>query len=64
MATASLLTDDGRRRVMGLAAREYALTRTWDRALAPLYAAYREAAGVAGRSERVAPAAAGPRRVA
>ena len=36
MATASLLTDDGRRRTMGIAAREYALTRTWDRALAPV----------------------------
>ncbi len=64
VATASLLTDDGRRQMMGVAARDYALTRTWDRALVPLYAAYREAAGVAGRTERVAPAAAGPRRVA
>lgn len=39
-----LCMREERRRVMGLAAREYALGRRWDAALAPLYACYREVA--------------------
>ncbi len=38
-----LLTDVGLRRLMGAAARGYALSRGWDDALAPLYDTYRRA---------------------
>lgn len=41
---ASLLTDTGRRRLMGAAARGYARSRRWDQALRPLYDTYRAAA--------------------
>lgn len=40
-SAADLLADDGRRRVMGDAARAFALGRRWESALAPVYAAYR-----------------------
>ena len=43
-AIAALATEPERRRAMASAARRYALTRRWDRALAPLYEAYRRAA--------------------
>ena len=46
-AIAGLAADPGRRRAMSAAARQYALTRRWDRALAPVYAAYQEVAGPA-----------------
>ncbi len=62
LAAARLAVDPARRLAMGRAAREYALTRSWSEALTPLYAAYREAAGVDALAE--APPAAGPRRVA
>ena len=42
---ADLLTDPDRRRRMGAAARSYALTRGWPRALDALFGAWREAAG-------------------
>lgn len=49
-----------RRLVMGRAAREYALGRSWESALAPLYASYREAAGslamVPGMTSGIVPA--------
>lgn len=47
VAVAALLADAGTRRTMGAAAREFALTRTWTRALAPLYQVYRDASGIA-----------------
>ena len=62
LAVARLAADPPRRLVMGRAAREFALTRSWSEALRPLYAAYREAAGVDALAE--APPEAGPRRVA
>jgi glycosyltransferase involved in cell wall biosynthesis len=40
---ADLLRHASRRTPMGIAAREYALTRGWDSALEPLYRAYAEA---------------------
>ena len=64
IAAATLLTDEGTRQRMGVAAREFAASCSWDRTLAPLYDAYRQAAGVtmpdAGRAE----SSVGPRRVA
>jgi glycosyltransferase involved in cell wall biosynthesis len=45
------LMSAGRRAAAGQAAREYALTRRWDEALAPLYQAYRDA-GRAGARPR------------
>jgi glycosyltransferase involved in cell wall biosynthesis len=63
VATAALLTDPGRRQALSTAAREFAFTRTWDLALAPLFDAYRSAVGVS-RTGGVATPAAGPRRVA
>jgi glycosyltransferase involved in cell wall biosynthesis len=62
-AAARLLTDTAARRAMGAAAREYALTRSWPATLAPLYDAWRAAAG---RHSAAAESAAvqGPRRVA
>jgi glycosyltransferase involved in cell wall biosynthesis len=53
VAVAALLADAATRRAMGAAAREFALTRTWARALAPLYEMYREASGAAARSTPV-----------
>jgi hypothetical protein len=47
--------------VRGVAAREFALTRTWARALAPLYEMYRDASGAAAPSTVVV---GDPRRVA
>jgi glycosyltransferase involved in cell wall biosynthesis len=41
--TAQLVVDGERRAAMGEAARRYSLTRTWDAALQPLFAAYRGA---------------------
>jgi glycosyltransferase involved in cell wall biosynthesis len=41
---AGLVRDPGRRAVMATAAREYALGRTWEIALRPLYRAYRDVA--------------------
>jgi glycosyltransferase involved in cell wall biosynthesis len=64
VAVATLLTDQGTRRAMALAAREYALTRTWALALAPLYDAYRDAAGATSTAATPARATTGPRRVA
>jgi glycosyltransferase involved in cell wall biosynthesis len=40
-AVATLLRDSEQRRAMCVAAREYALTRRWDRALEPLFDTYR-----------------------
>ena len=46
---ARLVRDQGRRHAMADAARNHALTLTWERALEPLYRAYREvASGAAG----------------
>jgi glycosyltransferase involved in cell wall biosynthesis len=61
VAVAALLADAGARRTMGAAAREFALTRTWPRALAPLYQVYRDASGAPAPSTSVA---GNPRRVA
>jgi len=61
VAVAALLTDTATRRVMGVAAREFALTRTWARALAPHYEMYRDASGAAAPSTVVV---GDPRRVA
>lgn len=44
-AVAPSCTSDAIRRLSSLAARDYALSRRWDTALAPLYASYRELAG-------------------
>lgn len=44
-ATLELCANEARRRRMGDAAREYALTRRWETALQPLYDTYREVAG-------------------
>ena len=57
-AIAGLAADRGRRRAMASAARRYALTRRWDRALAPLYDAYRQAAArrPAGAASQPCPA--------
>jgi glycosyltransferase involved in cell wall biosynthesis len=62
-ATAQLLVDGDERRRMGLEARAFARTRTWDATLAPLFETYRRAAGVPGPTT-AAPAAAGARHVA
>jgi len=48
---ARLLRDHGRRHAMADAARSYALTLTWERALEPLYRAYREVASGAARAD-------------
>jgi glycosyltransferase involved in cell wall biosynthesis len=65
VAVARLLVDGGRRTALGRAAREHAVTHTWAAALAPLYDAYRDAAGVEAPSADPAQASpAGPRRVA
>jgi glycosyltransferase involved in cell wall biosynthesis len=53
-----LVADEALRRRMGDAARQYALGRTWERALAPLFDTYREVAARSGRS--FGPAGAGP----
>jgi glycosyltransferase involved in cell wall biosynthesis len=63
VATATLLTDPSTRRTMSTAAREFALTRTWQLALTPLFDVYRSAAGV-HRASLVQAQADGPRRVA
>jgi glycosyltransferase involved in cell wall biosynthesis len=63
VTTAALLTDGATRRAMSTAAREFAVTRTWDLALAPLFDTYRLAACVSPASDVAAPAV-GPRRVA
>ena len=54
-AIVTLATEPERRRAMASAARRYASTRRWDRALAPVYEAYRQAA--AGRPAGAAAAA-------
>ena len=61
LATTSLLHDAQRRRAMAEAAREHALTLTWESALAPLYRAYLEIGGLhaADASGRQTPRAAG-----
>jgi len=56
---ARLLTDPGRRRLMGAAARSYARSRRWDQALRPLYDTYRRAV----RMPEAEPAPALPGRV-
>lgn len=50
-----LLVDRERRRVMREAARTYASARTWDRSLATVCAAYREARNTAPHQDRAAP---------
>ena len=64
IAAAALLTDNGRRRAMGAAAREHAMVCSWDRTLAPLYDAYRRAAGVSVSDPGLTHTGTGPRRVA
>lgn len=61
LAVAALLTDTAARQEMGAAARQFALTRTWERALAPLYQSYREVSGAGAPSTVVV---GDPRRVA
>ena len=59
-AIVGLAADGERRRAMSAAARRYALTRRWDRALAPVYEAYRQAA--ARRPAAAAPPCPAPLR--
>jgi hypothetical protein len=49
MAVSSLVRDPQRRRGMGQAARAFAVGRRWERALEPLWDAYRCAAASPGR---------------
>jgi glycosyltransferase involved in cell wall biosynthesis len=42
-AIAALIRDDARQSAMGVAARQYGLTRTWELAMQPLYRTYIEA---------------------
>jgi glycosyltransferase involved in cell wall biosynthesis len=59
-----LLTDAGLRRLMGAAARGYALRRGWQEALAPLYDTYRRVAWMPAEAPRVVPPRARARHVA
>ena len=51
-----LLTDAGRRRLMGEAARRFAQSRSWPASLERVYALYREASRPDASSVRVRPA--------
>jgi hypothetical protein len=58
-----LLTDAGRRRVMGDAARRFALSRSWPASLERVYELYRAAGRAEASSVRVRPAPAAARAV-